>query len=441
MLTSMENIHLVSQMKIHYDIGGETSLLGTCLILPDKLYMACQALTPQHFYSSENQEIFRCLQELYKEGAEINLDTLASRAKVNNVFDLVSSELGKLKPSAASGNFLANLKNIQKNYAKSKIATLLLKLSENYDEINIRNIQKVCDDYFNSSSEVVTYEAKDLFMGSFYEDPNMGEWVENTQANYKSGKLISGLSTGFEQLDLTINGLNKGHYIIVAGIPGSGKTTFAIQMMKHLVQTGHTCAFITLEMIREQSAIKLISMETGIPFSRIQRGNFTDVEKNNLLRAIALFSTNKHLLVQDMQIQNLSSLRSRIKQLVEVRKAEVLFIDYLSLINNTMPGVNKTEQILEISNTIRQLLIELRVPGVIISQLNRSSTETSEAPKAHHMFGSSQIEKDAFEILMLHQKEERSSHRDLYIRKSRFGPRDEKLSYNFDNGIFKEISW
>ena len=102
-------------------------------------------------------------------------------------------------------------------------------------------------------------------------------------------------------------------------------------------------------------------------------------------------------------------------------------------------GGGAVEQIQQISSEIRVLLNELRIPGIIISQLNRASNETGKAPEKHHLYGSGQLEKDAHEILMLHQEEFKDD-RLLYVRKNRFGIQNVMIRYRFKNGIFSEAS-
>lgn len=424
-------------MKINYDIDGERSLLGTCMVIEDKLMEACQALTPEYFHDIGNSIIFSCMKELYMTGCDVSLESLASRLKNRDELAKVQSALAHLRPLSNYGNFKTHLKNIQENYRKKRIADFIKTLSSNYSETSIEQIQNECSLYFNNNSNVPTYGFQEMGETEFFGYPNIEEWLTQRHKDYHQGIKINGIPTGFWELDQQLNGLNPSHYIIVAGQPGSGKTTFAIQIMKQVMEAGKKCGFLSLEMTKEQALLKFLSIETGIPFEKIIKGNLDENQKYEVLAMYYKYKNNKNLAFQDGGIDNLPSLRARVKQLVEVKKIDLLVIDYITLIRNNTPNTGTTEQIQAISSEIRSLLKELNIPGIIISQLNRSSTETGKPPMAHHLYGSGQLEKDAHEILMLH-KEEFNNDRLLYLRKLRFGTADQVIRYYFDKGIFKE---
>lgn len=426
-------------MKINYDIDGEISLLGACILSSDKMLEACQSLKPQMFYDPLNMEIFSVILELYIEGAKADLKSLIAKFRVKGRLEKVKDRLSILKSASAGGSFKTHLNNIQENYRKSQIAEFLARMSEDGDEKSINDIQEICNQHFNSGANVKTQTIKEVCESKFYEENSFEEWLTKKYNEHQSGKKISGYSTGFHELDQAINGLNTGHYIIIAGQPASGKTTFCLQIMQNLIAQGIKCGFISLEMLKEQAILKLVSMETGIPFSQIQKGAFNENQKYEILAMANKLSANPSLVIQDATVDNLMSLRSRMKQMVGVHGIKVIFIDYITCIKNQVRGGSSVEQIQQISSEIRVLLNELRIPGVIISQLNRASNETGKPPDKHHLYGSGQLEKDAHEILMLHT-EEFSNDRLLYIRKNRFGNQNVQIRYYFKNGLFQEAS-
>lgn len=425
-------------MKINYDQDGELSLLGCCVLNANFARLACQSLKPEHFTRLQHVEVFKIILDLYTEGSEINLSTVVSKSRIKGNFEDLRETLSGLKPMAASSSFHANLENIRQNYAKTLIAELLAQLSENFENSTVSEIYKVISDYNNSNIEVKTYTPKDLHEGEFYDDQCFESWLTNRVDAYRDGQTISGLPTGFFHLDNLINGMNPSHYIIVAGLPGSGKTSFALQIMKYLIENNVKVGFFSLEMIREQAWNKLLSYQTQIPFNKIIRGQINDEEKYHLLNASKELSKNQNFFLQDAAINDLISLRCRMKYLVEVKGVKAVVIDYVTLIRNQIKYGGPVEQIASISMEIRELLKEFRIPGIIISQLNRESASAGKAAEGHHLYGSGQLEKDAHEILILHKEEFLDNSRQLYIRKNRFGYLD-KITYEFEKGIFKEV--
>lgn len=423
-------------MKINWDEKGERQVLGCCVSGDAFLYKACQNLTVEHFHNPKHMEIFELIKSLYVAGLKADLRSVASKARVSGRMDELQDVLADLKPSAVYGSFDVNIQNMCTNYSKRRIAEFIITLSKNYDEKTIGEIENEIREYRNGFKTIDSYTPEAILSSEFYGYPSFMDWLEYRQGEFHKGNKITGYSTGFPILDEMINGLNKSHYTIVAGAPGSYKTTFAIQLISNLTDNGKKCGFISLEMTREQAIIKLISYKTHIPFGNIVKGDITGEEYQKINEVRQGLKENDRLLIQDGLINSLDNLRVRVKYLVEREKIDVLFIDYLTLIKNNQMSGKPVEEISSVSSEVRALLYELKIPGVIISQLNRGAAESKEPPEKHHLYGSSQLEKDAHDIIMLH-KEPASNEVRLYVRKNRFGV-EGNIRYYTCSGILKE---
>jgi replicative DNA helicase len=222
--------------------------------------------------------------------------------------------------------------------------------------------------------------------------------------------------------------------------------------MKNMSENGIKCGFLSLEMLKEQVYVKMISAEVGVSYSDVVKGNFDDDMKYKLLLEGEKFDLNENLIIQEASVESLNSLRTRMRRMKEVHGVQVLFIDYITLIQNIQKGKNSVESLVAISSLIRIMLNELRITGLVISQLNRTHADKSGPPEMNHLYGSGQLEKDAHAIFMLHKEELVFSPTvkttqgfdnniaQLWIRKNRFGPNDVKMDFSFENGVFEELT-
>lgn len=418
-------------MKINYDLKGERSILGTCVLFKDRFYEAAQKIEPCHFYDIDNQNIFRAMLEVHNAGGDVTLSAIESSLYVNNL-QKTTPVLGELKAYADKHAFSSHVQNLLENYTKTRLAYLFQQLNQEYDAYTIEQISDLFADALNQNTQTPIYKSPTISQNFF--EMEFKDWLQKQQENFEKGIKISGLSTGLPGLDIAINGLNDTHYICVAGDPGSGKTTFALQIMDSVMKQGHKVGFVSLEMTKEQAYIKLLSMETNINFRKIMQGDVNGYQYHTLLEADERMKKNDKLLLIDGNISSLQALQVRLKQLVEIEGARLVVIDYITLINHTKNGANQAQVISDISSTIRACLKELKVPGIVISQLNRLNAQLEKPPEKYNLLGTGKIEQDSHEILMLHNNKEMEC-RDLYVRKSRFG-QETTLRYMFNGSKF-----
>jgi len=216
-----------------------------------------------------------------------------------------------------------------------------------------------------------------------------------------------GITTDYRDLDDKLGGFKKGDFVIVASRPGVGKTSLMLNFAHRMALKGKAVALFSLEMSKEQLAMRLLSMTTSIPTERIDQGNFSDEELTRLGAAYdELASLPIHF--DDSSTLNIRALRNRCRRVVQQHHAEVIMLDYLQLMEGLRPGseAGRVQEVSEISRGMKQIARELEVPFIACSQLSRQTERReSKRPMLSDLRESGSIEQDA-DIVMLMYRED-----------------------------------
>lgn len=428
-------------MKINTFPDQEKSILGSSLLNADCANKAVQMLKTEHFTDPVNSIIFAAIKKVYEQGHSVTKDSVRMQLVHDDNYKKVVDDFVLLTSYAENKNIDLFIDKIKECYHKLRVGECLTRLSKNLNNMHLEEIGEIVQTYLNDNHEKTTFYEEDI-LSNFEDGLNFLQVIQRNQERYQSGHTISGYSTGFTQLDEAIQGINKGHYIVIGGTPGSGKTTFAVQMVNNLERQGIKVGVLTLELSNNQFVQKLFSTRTKIPFHKFGTGNISNVEYQNIVNeAMPRINEKKKLLCfEEIPIDNISALRSRIRRLIEVENVQVLVIDYISLIDTGEKGSTPTERLTKISICIKDMLKKYRLPGIVLVQLVKNVENTP--PDKYHIKDASQIIQDAFEILMLWNPDGNNpspgcERRKLFVRKARFGQTQE-LDYMFDGKCFYE---
>jgi len=420
-------------MDIKYDLYAETSLLGAMMLDEEKFNTACQELEPTYFYFAENQIIFDALINIYKSGTYPSYESLRSFLKTNNQLDRIGNNLSMMRMNASVNDSPFYIQNLKELHFKTQFATLLRNATQDFSKKSMDEIYKLVDSTRSATSKLHLIDFKES-LDSMENGKGYDAWQEKRQQEFLSGKKISGFSTGFPRLDVMINGLNAGTYNILAGEPGSGKTAFGLQVLSHLIHHNVKCCLLSLEMTLTDINVRMLSINSGVSVKEIKTGSIVNnnIHFHDVNHARKILEQNKHnFLMSDSHINNLNMLRCMMQKAKDL-DCKVIMIDYLQQISHK--AFSPTEQIKEISETIRVLLKETGLAGIILSQLNKGTQK--EVLNADRLYGSGQLHKDAHTILMIDVDPETRT-RKLIITKNRDGETG-SLKYSFDGKIFSE---
>jgi replicative DNA helicase len=416
-----------------YNLEAEESTLGSMLISREAVMAVIEILSEEDFYRKANQEIFRSLKELFAKGEPIDTITAADYLKKKGILEEVGDNtyihsLVSNLPLAANAAYYARIvKHMavlrRLIYAATEIAVMGYEVPENLS-LTIDKAQQLIFSIYqdvNNDSKSGTFSAiKDVLSDVYTQVTNLYEKKSN----------MTGISTGFIDLDKKTSGLQDSDLIIIASRPGMGKTSYAMQIARNAAMIEKIpVAFFSLEMSKEQIAQRLMCSEARIDLQRLRSGNLRDDEWPKLGRAIENLA-QCDIYIDDAAFMTVMDLRSRARMLVSTHGIKLLIVDYLQLMQS---GINFREnrvlEITEISRNLKGIAKELKIPVIALSQLSREvEKRDKKRPVLADLRESGAIEQDADMVLLLYREDyydETSSEAglaEINIAKHRNGP-------------------
>ena len=415
------------------NIEAEQSVLGACFLSKYALEKACENLTQDSFYDEKNGKIFATMSSLMEEKTPIDLTTVTSYLKNKNQL----TEVGGVEYLTEIVNFVPTASNID-YYIKSveesailrnlietatSIATEGYSTDETVNEILDNSEKKILNIVKNrKSSEFRTI--KDVLIKT---QQDLERLAEN------KGE-ITGLATGWYDLDKVTTGLHENEFIIIAARPAMGKTAFALNLATHVaMEQNKAVALFNLEMSAEQLAMRIISSLGQLEGFKLKTGNLMNNDWKRINEAISqLAGTN--MVIDDTPGITIGEIRAKCRRLASSEKGLALVvIDYLQLISGGKNyGANRQQEVSDISRSLKTLAMELNVPVIALSQLSRSvESREDKRPLMSDLRESGSIEQDADIVAFLYRDdyynkeartEDNTSISELIIGKHRNGP-------------------
>ena len=246
---------------------------------------------------------------------------------------------------------------------------------------------------------------------------------------YSSGSDITGLNTGFTDLNKKLGGLQKSDLILIAARPGMGKTAFALNLVANTaIKSKASVAVFSLEMSKEQLAQRLISAQSNVPLSNITKGRIADDEWKKVMDAMKILSSSK-IYIDDTPGIKVSEIRSKCRKLKLEKGLDMVMIDYLQLMEADGKNESRQQEVSKISRSLKILAKEMNCPVVALSQLSRNTESGKDhMPKLSDLRDSGAIEQDADIVMFIYRDEyynqmdtEKKNIADIRIAKNRHG--------------------
>lgn len=389
------------------DMELEEAVLGALMLEKDAYSIICDILKPESFYEPNNQKIYEAIVALGASQRPIDMLTVTEQLRMNGVLDDVGgplriSELTGRVASAAHVEYHARI-IAQKYLARELISFSSLIQSKAFDESNDVDdlLQEAEGKLFEISQRNVKKDVTQI-------DPVIGQAIAQIEAaaNRESG--LSGLETGYHDLDKLTSGWQNSDLIIIAARPAMGKTALVLSMAKNMAVNFNTpIAIFSLEMSNLQLVNRLICNVCEIESEKIKSGRLTQMEWDQLMTRIKhLYSAP--LFIDDTPSLSVFELRTKARRLVREHNVKMIIIDYLQLMNASgMKFGSREQEVSMISRSLKQLAKELNIPVIALSQLNRSveSRTDGKRPQLSDLRESGAIEQDADIVCFIHRPE------------------------------------
>lgn len=399
-----------------YETGGrmvprdrelEEAVLGALMLEKDAYTIVCDILKPESFYEPQHQRIYEAIQALGAAQQPIDMLTVVEQLRLNNTIDEVGgpvyiSELTSKVASAAHIEYHARIV-AQKYLARELISFASIIEGKAYDESNDVDdlLQEAEGKLFEISQRNVKKDVTQI-------DPIISQAIAQIQAAANRTTGLSGLESGYHDLDKLTSGWQPSDLIIIAARPAMGKTAFVLSMAKNMAVNYNTpVAIFSLEMSNLQLVNRLISNVCELESEKIKSGRLTTIEWDQLMtRVKRLFSAP--LYIDDTPSLSIFELRTKARRLVREHQVKFIIIDYLQLMNASgMKFGSREQEVSMISRNLKQLAKELNIPIVALSQLNRSveSRTDGKRPQLSDLRESGAIEQDADIVCFIHRPE------------------------------------
>ncbi len=427
---------MASGQALPHSIDAEKAVLGAILSDADSLTLIEGVLETRHFFLDSHQKIYASILEVSAGGESADIVTVAEKLRQNKVKELGPAYLIELTENCPVAQNLEHYARIVRNhyYRRSVIRVCqdVISRAEAYEGRIEGFIESVEKQFLQISSE---YDRKGILQA----DVVLESTIEEIQKKLESDGSITGVPTGFNDLDQITGGMQPSDLIILAARPGMGKTAFVLNLATNAAFAGKKVAVFTLEMSKEQLMARVLSAVSRVDSSRLRKGDLSDEEQDRLMEgARRIYEKKECLGIDETPGISLMELRSRCRRYHKEFGLDMIIIDYLQLMTaGDGRSESREREISEISMGLKNLAKELRVPVMALAQLNRGpDSRPDKRPKISDLRESGSMEQDADMILFIYRDEyynpssELAGIAELLIAKNRHGStKSIKLAY------------
>ncbi len=412
-----------------HDEEAEQAVLGAILIDKDAVITVSQLISADNFYDERHQEIYAAMMALYEERKPIDLLTITDVLKKKKMYDKVGgsaylSSLTNVVPTAANSEYYAGI--IRDKYVRRSLIQMSSEMTENaFSE------DKEANEILSSSEQQIFKVSQEhIKQGFVHIKETLAESFDRLEELQKTGEGLRGVETGFTDLDNLLSGLQASNLIILAARPGQGKTAFTINIAQHVAITNKTAVGVfSLEMSKEELVDRMLVSQSDIDAWKLKTGRLQEDDFDKLSVAMGQLA-EAPIFIDDTPGLSIPEMRTKARRLQSEHNLKLLIVDYLQLANPGKKFENRVNEVSYISQSLKNMARELKIPVIGVSQLSRAVEQRGGGkPQLADLRESGAIEQDADVVMFLYSADEEfTSQRivNILIAKHRNGPVGEK---------------
>ena len=411
-----------------HSVEAEQSVIGSMIMDKDAITTVTEILDSDDFYRTQYGVLFQAMADLYQEDKPVDVVTLSDKLKEKELPEELAgieviTELLKAVPTSANVKYYANI------VKEKAVLRRLIKITEGITntcylakepvEDILQTTEKQIFDIVQNKGSSDFVSIRDVVLKS----------IESIEAASRSKGTVTGIATGFYDLDYKTAGLQPSDLILVAARPSMGKTAFVLNIAEYVaLKSNITTAIFSLEMSKEQLVKRILSMNSKVDSQAIRSGELQDEDWSKLVESARLIG-NSNLIIDDTPGISISELRSKCRKFKLEHNLGLIIIDYLQLMSGGKKSESRQQEISEISRSLKALAREVNAPVIALSQLSRAVEQRPDKrPMLSDLRESGAIEQDADVVMFIYRDDyynhdsEEAGVSEIIIGKQRNGP-------------------
>jgi replicative DNA helicase len=410
------------------NLEAEMSVLGAMLIDRQAIGRVLEIIDGKAFYKEAHGRIFDCIVDLFDRNEPVDILTVTEELRKRGELESVGgpsylmSLIDSVPTSANVEHYAMMVK--EKAILRDLISSSTQIINECYDESEdvdklLDKAQSMIFDIYMNRKERGYSTIREVLKTTF----------EGIERAYHRKGMVSGIPTGFRDIDILTSGFHPSEFVVIAGRTAMGKTSFALSIVRHIaVDLGYPIAILSLEMSKEQIVQRLLCAEARVEMSKLKAGFIGESDWPKLTLAAGRLAEAK-IFIDDTPAMNILEIRAKARRLKAEHDVKMVVIDYLQLVHPRFRAETRQQEVSEISGAFKSLARELEIPVVAISQLSRApDLRSDKRPQLSDLRESGAIEQDADLVLFVHRPEyyeqtpENEGIAEIIIGKQRNGP-------------------
>ncbi|MDX1689657.1 MAG: replicative DNA helicase [Acidimicrobiia bacterium] len=387
-----------------HNVDAEESVLGAVMLSPDAANVALEKLTAEDFYKPAHQLIFEAVVALFDGNQPIDAITVSDHLRRTNQLDRVGgvpylTAILDGVPTTSNVGYYADI--VDETAARRR----LMKASSQVNTLALQTERPIAEVLDSAEAEIFKVAEKKVGDGLQPLGPILQPTLEKIEELGSRGDEITGLPTGFRDLDRMLAGLQPANLVVVAARPSMGKSALALNIAQNVAEDGHPVAIFTLEMSREEVVQRLLSSMASVDSQKLRTGQLSPELWQKVVRETSRLY-QMPMYVDDSPDLTVTAIRAKCRRMKRKEGLGLVVVDYLQLMQGSGNAESRQQEIADISRSLKNLARELHVPVIGVSQLNRALEQReNKRPRLGDLRESGAIEQDADIVMFIYRDE------------------------------------